>query len=137
MGPIRLAGAAALTGGIRGVVLENTGRPLGAGARVQLVNSRGIAVTGKNALVSTDGGYAFADVDPGVYTVQVVGGTAMTVVNVVAGKVSLANVTVAAAPQAKAGMSTTTKWLIALAAIGGGTAVGVWAANRNDASGSQ
>ena len=135
---ISLASAAATTGRVRGVVLETSGRTLGVGTRVQLVNSRGAAVPGKTTVVAADGAYTFADVEPGVYTVQVLGGSGSTAVVVTAGRVSTANVTITTAPSTRAPrLNTTARWLIALAAIGGGAAVVAVVATKKDASGSQ
>jgi len=51
-----LAASPVLTGDIRGVVLDPAGRQLASGLRVQLINSRGIAVVGKAATVASDTG---------------------------------------------------------------------------------
>jgi hypothetical protein len=134
-----LAASPVLTGDIRGVVLDPAGRQLASGLRVQLINSRGIAVVGKTATVASDGSYILSNIEPGLYTVQVQGASGSTVVAVSAGRLALANVsaTPARAQAAKAGMSTTTKWVIALVAIGGGATTWALIANKDDASGSQ
>ena len=139
MAPVSLGAATpALTGEIRGVVIENSGRPLGISLQAQLVNSQGVA--GMTTVVARDGAFAFNNVAPGLYTVQILGAKGMSAVNVTAGRVAMANVTVAVpvAPKAQAagGLSTAAKWLIALAAIGGGTVIAV-VATRNEASGSK
>jgi hypothetical protein len=134
------AATPALTGAIKGIVIENGGRNLGSGLEVQLVDSRGDVVAGKTSVVASDGSFAFTNLQPGMYTVRVVGARGTSAVSVTAGRVAVATVSVAVAPRqaaAAAGMSTTTKWIIALAVIGGGTAATVAiVASQNDASGS-
>lgn len=140
MTPIQVAAATpATTGGIRGIVIENTGRTVGAGLRAELVNSAGNPVAGASVAVSNDGAYFINNVAPGIYTLRIVGAQGMTAVAVTAGKVSVANLTVAprgvaAPPRA---LSTAAKWWIAAAAIGGGITTWAIVANNNDASGSK
>ena len=127
------AASGASTGQIRGTVSERSGRPLTAGLLARLVNNLGGTVPGMTTTVASDGGYAFINVAPGMYTVQVVGAAGMSAVAVRAGMVSTANVTVETAP--RQGLSATAKWIIA-AAVAGGTVAAVIAVRRN-ASGSQ
>ncbi len=136
MAPVNLGAASpALTGGVRGAVTDNTGQSLPSGLRTQLVNSQGNAVPGMTTAV-VNGQYAFTNVAPGMYTVQVIGAKGMSAVNVTAGKFSVANVSVMAAPrQGGGGLSTTAKLLIVAAVAGGG--VVAYVLLKNDASGSK
>jgi hypothetical protein len=138
--PVSLgASSPALTGGVRGTVIENSGRSLGNRLQAQLVDSQGVA--GATTAVDRDGSFAFNNVAPGIYTVQVIGAKGMSAVTVTAGRVALASVTVAVpvagAPVPR--MSTAGMWWMWGAIIGGGTVAGIaiYQANKDDASGSK
>lgn len=132
MAPVSLSASPALTGGVRGTIVENSGRSLAPGLQARLVNSLGNTVPGMTTAVASDGRYVFNNVAPGMYTVQILGAAGMSAVTVTAGTVSTANVTVANPPR----RVTTAGKLVIVAAVVGGVAIVTYVATKNDASGS-